>query len=232
MSPFKRIACATAVSIALHLFILASVSGYEFASRGAVKLPGLLFVHLVELGGRGAEASIGGPDAPFMLHSQGPESRTDPEVPPAMDEDCYKGEHGKAGDGKDLLDRRADESPRSLSLSASEQREEESTSFASASEEAGPSGKRGGPRCISCPAPAYPDFAEERAIEGKVVVRFQVLADGTVGDIFVEQSSGFPLLDETALAAVKSWKFAPAEEDAETRVSTRKEVFQFFLESP
>ena len=46
--------------------------------------------------------------------------------------------------------------------------------------------------------------------EGRVVLKFQVLPDGSVGDIFVESSSGYSSLDEAAMAGVKNWVFYPA----------------------
>ena len=37
-----------------------------------------------------------------------------------------------------------------------------------------------------------------------------VQADGTVGDIHLHQSSGFDRLDDSALRAVRQWRFKPA----------------------
>jgi len=59
------------------------------------------------------------------------------------------------------------------------------------------------------PAPAYPSFARLRRQEGVVVVRVMVLADGAVGALQLEKTSGYPLLDEAALKAVRNWAFAP-----------------------
>jgi len=37
-----------------------------------------------------------------------------------------------------------------------------------------------------------------------------VSAEGFVKEAFVEASSGFPRLDEAAVAAVRAWRFVPA----------------------
>lgn len=51
------------------------------------------------------------------------------------------------------------------------------------------------------------------ASEGRVVVRVLVHADGTVGTVLVNQSSGKPALDRAALGAAASWRFQPATRD-------------------
>ncbi|OPX34582.1 MAG: hypothetical protein B1H11_10625 [Desulfobacteraceae bacterium 4484_190.1] len=50
----------------------------------------------------------------------------------------------------------------------------------------------------------YPYAARKRQIQGRVVVRFVIGADGTVSDISLVESSRHRLLDEAALAAVKT----------------------------
>jgi protein TonB len=39
---------------------------------------------------------------------------------------------------------------------------------------------------------------------------FEVLTNGTVGDVQVEQSAGSPELDQAAAEAIKKWRFEPA----------------------
>jgi TonB family protein len=58
------------------------------------------------------------------------------------------------------------------------------------------------------PAPEYPLLARRRGQEGTVVVRFTVGADGRVLAAEAAQPSPWPLLDESALAAVRGrWRF-------------------------
>jgi len=60
------------------------------------------------------------------------------------------------------------------------------------------------------PPTRYPRLALERQWEGRVVLRVQVHADGSPGDIRVEKSSGHELLDEAAVSQVGQWRFLPA----------------------
>lgn len=63
---------------------------------------------------------------------------------------------------------------------------------------------------LNNPAPAYPTLSRKLGEQGKVLLSIYVLADGTVGELKVKQSSGFSRLDDAALSAVKRWKFVPA----------------------
>lgn len=60
------------------------------------------------------------------------------------------------------------------------------------------------------PRPAYPQIARERKQQGTVVLEILILPDGTVGEVKIKESSGFKLLDNTAVRAVKRWKYIPA----------------------
>lgn len=58
--------------------------------------------------------------------------------------------------------------------------------------------------------PAYPDWAQARAVEAVVTLSFAVLPDGQVReDVAVERTGGFRDFDESALAALRGWRFAP-----------------------
>jgi protein TonB len=62
----------------------------------------------------------------------------------------------------------------------------------------------------SNPPPPYPVTARRRGWEGKVLLRVEVSASGSVRDVSVEQSSGYSCLDEAAQQAVYRWQFKPA----------------------
>ena len=66
------------------------------------------------------------------------------------------------------------------------------------------------PRYRENPPPGYPEMARQRGYEGVVLVAAEILTDGRVGKALVRQSSGYAILDQTAVAAVKDWKFVPA----------------------
>jgi protein TonB len=58
--------------------------------------------------------------------------------------------------------------------------------------------------------PRYPESARRQGISGTTTLLFEVLENGRVGDIRVEQSGGHPDLDRAAAEAVKKWRFEPA----------------------
>ena len=59
-------------------------------------------------------------------------------------------------------------------------------------------------------APLYPELARERGWEGVVVLKILVSKEGLVHQIDVDKSSGYKILDESALKAIHNWKFSPA----------------------
>lgn len=60
------------------------------------------------------------------------------------------------------------------------------------------------------PKPDYPAIAKSRGWQGKVLLRVQVSIDGLSQSVAVHQSSGHEMLDESAIEAVKKWRFIPA----------------------
>ena len=63
---------------------------------------------------------------------------------------------------------------------------------------------------ISRPPPPYPEPARKRGLEGTVVLDVLVTSGGGVGGVLLFSSSGHPILDRAATAAVQEWSFAPA----------------------
>lgn len=57
---------------------------------------------------------------------------------------------------------------------------------------------------------AYPPGLAARGVQGRVVVRVSVNAQGKAGAVAVDRSSGSPELDEAALALARSYPYAPA----------------------
>lgn len=57
------------------------------------------------------------------------------------------------------------------------------------------------------PSPDYPEGARRRGIQGTVVVRIEVTADGLAGTCSVLSSSGNVQLDDAALRAARRWRF-------------------------
>jgi TonB family protein len=57
--------------------------------------------------------------------------------------------------------------------------------------------------------PVYPWIARLRGYEGMVLLSAEIFADGNIGSLKIKKSSGYALLDRSALEAVKTWKFEP-----------------------
>ena len=62
------------------------------------------------------------------------------------------------------------------------------------------------------PRPDYPSEARTAHQEGLVMLGVQVNAEGHVSNVTLSKSSGYPLLDKSAMEAVRRWTFDPARE--------------------
>ena len=65
-------------------------------------------------------------------------------------------------------------------------------------------------RLIKSERPDYPQTARKEGSEGTVVLRITIGAGGDVEKVAIQESSGFPALDESAAQSVKTWQFDPA----------------------
>jgi len=65
------------------------------------------------------------------------------------------------------------------------------------------------PVMIKAPVPVYPEKAKMQAIEGKVFLKLLIDENGNVAKAKIDKGIN-PLLDKSALEAVKSAKFSPA----------------------
>lgn len=63
---------------------------------------------------------------------------------------------------------------------------------------------------LNNPAPAYPNLSRRLGEQGIVLLEILILADGSVGEVRIKESSGHKRLDETAVKAVKRWRYMPA----------------------
>lgn len=66
------------------------------------------------------------------------------------------------------------------------------------------------PRAVRTPPPDYPEALGCDGIGGRVDLRITITPQGGVGRVALQKSSGQPQLDEAAIAAVRTWEFAPA----------------------
>lgn len=68
---------------------------------------------------------------------------------------------------------------------------------------------------VEAEAPNYPRSAERREIEGHVVVRYNVTAEGELDGIEVVESSPSGIFDRSVMRALESWRYAAAGETTE-----------------
>ena len=80
------------------------------------------------------------------------------------------------------------------------------------------------PKPLETPAPEYPKEEQDAGHGGRVVLKFKVTDTGAVESVEVATSTGFPKLDEAALAAGRNWKFQPAKDDADKPVAGEKSL--------
>lgn len=69
---------------------------------------------------------------------------------------------------------------------------------------------RASPKYKHNPAPSYPAKSRRLKQEGVVILGVDVDRDGSASRVWVERSSGHPLLDRSALQSVQNWNFDPA----------------------
>lgn len=74
------------------------------------------------------------------------------------------------------------------------------------------------PQLLHKVEPSYPEEARRQRLEGRVVIRLEVLINGLSGIITIRQSSGQQLLDDAAIEAVRQWRFIPAKDARGTPV--------------
>lgn len=79
------------------------------------------------------------------------------------------------------------------------------------------------PRLVRKVNPTYPFRAKRRGVEGKVSLRFLVDKQGRVSEFNVVQAEPEGVFEESALAAVRQWRFEPGKKDGEP-VSTWVQV--------
>jgi periplasmic protein TonB len=84
-------------------------------------------------------------------------------------------------------------------------------------------GETSGIRYLYTPHPPYPPQARALRQQGVVVIEAEINPSGRVANASILRSSGFRVLDEAALAAVRAWTFEPARE-AGIPVAVRAEI--------
>ncbi|NOS75119.1 MAG: TonB family protein [Methyloglobulus sp.] len=82
---------------------------------------------------------------------------------------------------------------------------------------------------LNNPKPHYPGIARNRHWEGLVYLRVYVTADGRCGNLNLQRSSGHDVLDESAIEAVRKWKFVPGKQGGSPVASWVTVPIEFYL---
>lgn len=68
------------------------------------------------------------------------------------------------------------------------------------------------PEIVEAVAPEFPRAAQRRGIEGHVVVRYNVAADGAVADVEVVEATPAGVFERAVMRALEDWRYASAAE--------------------
>lgn len=60
------------------------------------------------------------------------------------------------------------------------------------------------------PKPDYPSLARSMGWQGTVTLKVQVSEEGLSAAVEIERGSGYEILDESAIEAIRQWRFTPA----------------------
>lgn len=71
------------------------------------------------------------------------------------------------------------------------------------------------PYKLKNPKPNYPSAARRRGMQGMVLLSIKVNKKGFVEYIHIEKTSGFRVLDQSAVNSVSKWQFVPAKRENE-----------------
>jgi protein TonB len=83
---------------------------------------------------------------------------------------------------------------------------------------------------LSNPQPEYPRASRQMGEEGTVVLRVLVSADGRAEQVEIKRSSGYDRLDQSALRAVRKWRFNPATKEGQPIAAWYDQPLNFKLD--
>lgn len=83
---------------------------------------------------------------------------------------------------------------------------------------------------LETPSPVYPEAARRGNLQGIVIAEIRIDPQGRVESARAAEGSGSAILDDAALAAVKSWRYRPAHLSGKPVSSVRRVRFVFRLE--
>lgn len=84
---------------------------------------------------------------------------------------------------------------------------------------------------LNNPPRTYPAAARRAGYEGTVLIRARIQIDGKADLVEIKKSSGYSVLDQTALEAVRQWRFVPARKGNDAVVEWVDIPWKFKLEN-
>lgn len=81
------------------------------------------------------------------------------------------------------------------------------------------------------PTPEYPPMSKRKGEQGRVLLHVTISEAGAVVAINISQSSGYTRLDQSALVAVRAWRFVPAKFNNHPTIGEVTVPVRFTLES-
>jgi len=85
------------------------------------------------------------------------------------------------------------------------------------------------PKLIEKPLFIYPHYAQVNNLSGKAHLILKINKSGKVDSVMIEKSSGFDVLDNSAVAFVKQFKYKPAESNGQPIQFYIKQTVDYFL---
>jgi TonB family protein len=221
--PFFRMGLLIFLSALLHLLLLLAISGAVGGRPGVNRLPDIICVSVVPKAGIMRPRQ---PEAFRLSEDQRDKLRfavsARPNVPEVVDEihvDRLRKARVSRPDSEDQMKRSNSQKQRLIQeIPNAESRldlAEGSGSYQDLDSLSWPSSLAAPPRLLHKIPLVYPELARQRGWQGVVELNVEVLAHGSVGDVFLVKSSGYQVLDEAALGQVKQFKYLPGLENGQ-----------------
>lgn len=215
-SPARRWIMALSASLLVHLLFLAIQQALPVAEVPKIDLSQSMTVTLTSAAIKSPQSEATVQTEPKTPPPKPPTPRPPPKVKPVTSKPVIP--KSVESDPPKPIEARPPEPSEAQNLStASKGAQANSAAPGTTPAADSTSGHFEGPRLnadyLHNPRPDYPAQAKRMGWEGRVVLRVEVLANGSAGAVSIAKSSGHEILDEAALEAVRRWKFVPAKRD-------------------
>ena len=215
---YRPLTYFTAISVAAHAALFGLGAGSEPtppASQESVIEIGLLTLPRID------HDFTRDLKRPQNLPSPRPTTSTPQKQPPRKSEHRSIPSSSKAVRSAEPTEQKTNEQPEPANHAASGAKSADTSPVAST---------EAAPLSAKNTAPQYPARALRYGWEGEVWLKVDVSRDGSVSNVSVDQSSGYPILDKAALKTVRHWQFEPARVGSETTEGSVRVPIRFRIE--